>query len=185
MNNSVPPAAFLLQIQVTDDCCDAPSCDNLQTGFADCLAALVATLPDNQAASLRNEICVRLCGEKESQQMNKRFRDRDKPTNVLSFAALTDTQCNPIKISGELGQQLPELPLGDLAICWPVVLHEAQEQAKAVSDHLKHLFLHGVLHLLGFDHAKPVEAEVMEQLECEALLRLNISNPYINDGEKV
>lgn len=72
-----------------------------------------------------------------------------------------------------------DLPLGDLALCWPVALEEAELQGKGLDHHVCHLFLHGVLHLLGFDHEGVDDSEVMEQMEIQALALLGIADPYI------
>jgi len=111
--------------------------------------------------------CVDLA---ESQQLNLQYREKDKPTNVLSF---------PSDIPEEVLSMLDALPLGDLVICIPVVLQEAVEQKKTAQEHFAHLLVHGVLHLLGYDHETSDEdAEEMEGLEVEILAKLNIANPY-------
>lgn len=115
------------------------------------------------------EITVRVVDEEESQELNREYRDKDKPTNVLSF---------PSEIPDIVKPQLDVLPLGDLVICAPVMEREAAEQGKAVRDHWAHLTVHGVLHLLGFDHIDDAEAEAMEALEVRALAALDIANPY-------
>lgn len=111
--------------------------------------------------------CVDLA---ESQQLNLQYREKDKPTNVLSF---------PSDIPEEVLPMLDAFPLGDLVICIPVVLQEAVEQKKTAQEHFAHLLVHGVLHLLGYDHETSDEdAEEMEGLEVEILAKLNIDNPY-------
>lgn len=111
--------------------------------------------------------CVDLA---ESQQLNLQYREKDKPTNVLSF---------PSDIPEEILPMLDAFPLGDLVICIPVVLQEAIEQKKTAQEHFAHLLVHGVLHLLGYDHeTSDEEAEEMEGLEVEILAKLNIDNPY-------
>ena len=111
------------------------------------------------------ELTIRLVDEQESQALNRDYRGKDAPTNVLSF---------PADLPPEL-----ELPLlGDLVICRQVVEREAHEQGKAVSDHWAHMVIHGTLHLLGFDHIDDDEAEEMESLETALLKQLNINNPY-------
>lgn len=115
------------------------------------------------------EITVRLVDADESQALNRDYREKDKPTNVLSF---------PNELPEFLRAELDILPLGDLVICAPVVAQEAVEQGKAVRDHWAHLTVHGVLHLLGLDHVEDAAAEEMEALEVRALAALGIANPY-------
>ncbi|WP_286871131.1 rRNA maturation RNase YbeY [Spongiibacter sp.] len=111
------------------------------------------------------ELSIRLVDEAESQTLNRDYRGKDKPTNVLSF---------PADLPPEL-----ELPLlGDLVVCRQVVEREAEEQHKAPHDHWAHMIIHGTLHLLGFDHIDDGEAEVMEALEIALLGQLGIDNPY-------
>jgi len=111
------------------------------------------------------ELTIRLVGREESRDLNRTYRGKDRETNVLSFPA-----------------ELPEgidLPLlGDIVICAPLVEQEALEQAKPVEDHWAHLTLHGVLHLLGYDHVEESDAEVMEALETSLLAVLGIDDPY-------
>jgi probable rRNA maturation factor len=126
------------------------------------LAAVAAVNPD---ARLANDLCVRVCSAEESQALNAAFRDKDHPTNVLSFSADPDL---PVEAA----------PLGDLAICWPVVEKEASDQGKQLLDHFTHLFVHGLLHLLDHDHETDAEAKVMESLEVKILAQLGLPNPY-------
>lgn len=112
--------------------------------------------------------CVDLA---ESHELNLQYRGKDKPTNVLSF---------PSDIPEEILDMLDARPLGDLVICIPVVLQEAEEQQKTPINHFTHLLVHGVLHLLGYDHELgEVEAEEMESLEIAILAKLDIANPYL------
>lgn len=116
------------------------------------------------------EIGIACVDLEESHQLNLQYREKDKPTNVLSF---------PSDIPEEVLPMLDALPLGDLVICIPVVLQEALEQKKNAQNHFAHLLVHGVLHLLGYDHETSDEdAEEMEGLEIEILAKLNIANPY-------
>ncbi len=111
------------------------------------------------------ELTVRLVDSEESQALNRDYRGKDRPTNVLSF---------PADLPAEL-----ELPLlGDLIVCRQVVEREAAEQHKALSDHWAHMIIHGTLHLLGYDHIDDHEAEQMEALEIALLGQLGINNPY-------
>ncbi|MBA2594552.1 MAG: rRNA maturation RNase YbeY [Gammaproteobacteria bacterium] len=110
-------------------------------------------------------LTVRIVGEEEGAALNARFRGKDGPTNVLSFA------------SEGIGAIDPAF-LGDVVICAPLVIQEAREQRKALQAHWAHLVVHGVLHLLGFDHDRPGQAAQMEGLEIEILARQGFSDPY-------
>lgn len=115
------------------------------------------------------DLSIRIVGEDEGRALNRHYRGKDYATNVLSFPA-------------ELPEGLPEgvrLPLlGDLAICAPVVAREAAEQGKRPADHYAHLTVHGALHLLGWDHEDPADAEAMEALERGILAGLGVADPY-------
>jgi probable rRNA maturation factor len=132
---------------------------------------LIAALKDRQSHA---ELSVRVVDEQESQTLNSQFRGKDRPTNVLSFPFE-----QPEGIPSDEFQHL----LGDLAICAPVVKLEAKAQQKPELDHWAHMVVHGTLHLLGYDHIKDDEAEIMEQLEREILAGLNIPDPYLGDHE--
>src|SRR5690606_25198632 len=116
-------------------------------------------------------LAIRLADAREGRALNRHYRGRDYPTNVLSFPARLDE-----------GVRLPpgvHMPLlGDLVLCAPVVAREAREQGKPLAAHYAHLTVHGTLHLLGWDHGDDVEAEAMEQLEREILAGLGIDDPY-------
>jgi probable rRNA maturation factor len=110
------------------------------------------------------DVCVRVVGEAESRRLNHEYRHRDAATNVLSFPA---------------GIDLPEaLVWGDVVVCADVVAREARAQGKTFEDHFAHMVVHGVLHLLGYDHQTADEAAVMERLEIRVLDGLGISDPY-------
>ena len=117
----------------------------------------------------KNIVTVRVVDEAESAELNQNYRSKLGSTNVLAFPA-----------ASELPQLefLDEQELGDLAICLPVVIREATEQGKTLDAHMAHMVVHGTLHLLGFDHIKHSDAEVMEGLEVTALGALGYSNPY-------
>ena len=110
-------------------------------------------------------VSIKFLGKEEMQLMNKKFRSADHPTNVLAF---------PIDNRLELETD----SLGDIAICHEVVLKEAKEQNKKVTDHMAHIFIHGVLHLLGHDHHQEVQAETMENLERKILSKIGVADPY-------
>ncbi|WP_286236782.1 rRNA maturation RNase YbeY [Neptuniibacter halophilus] len=115
------------------------------------------------------EICIRVVSPEESQQLNRDYRDKDKPTNVLSFPF-------------EVPEGVPLSLLGDLVICAEVVAEEAQAQKKALFDHWAHMVVHGCLHLIGFDHINDAEAEEMEDLERQILASIAIADPYRDDN---
>tara|TARA_Y100001933_G_scaffold250199_1_gene286081 strand:+ start:6447 stop:6896 length:450 start_codon:yes stop_codon:yes gene_type:complete len=110
------------------------------------------------------EVCVRVVDAGEIRELNATYRGKDAPTNVLSFPA---------------DVELPETRIwGDVVVCAPVVDQEAADQGKAYADHFAHMVVHGVLHLLGYDHETAAEADVMERLEIEILGRFGVGDPY-------
>ena len=111
------------------------------------------------------EVSIRVVAEDEGREINKRYRRREYATNVLSFVA---------EYPDGVGADL----LGDLVICAPVVAREAREQGKREADHWAHLTVHGVLHLLGYDHEQAAEALAMEAVERQVLEHLGIPDPY-------
>ena len=121
-----------------------------------------------EAALQRNfaalEQTLRIVGEDESRELNRRYRGMNTPTNVLSFATDAD--------------YLDYDCLGDLVICAPVVAAEAAAQGKTEEAHWAHLVVHGMLHLQGFDHQDPAGTRIMERLEIKILDTLGYTNPY-------
>lgn len=111
------------------------------------------------------ELTIRLVNSQESQQLNKQYRQKDKPTNVLSF---------PFEVPDGIELNL----LGDLVICSQVVEQESKEQKKVLFDHWAHMVIHGCLHLLGYDHINDTDANEMEALEIKILATLTINDPY-------
>ncbi|WP_166168757.1 MULTISPECIES: rRNA maturation RNase YbeY [unclassified Acinetobacter] len=116
------------------------------------------------------EIGIACVDNDESHKLNLEYRQKDKPTNVLSF---------PSDVPEEVLAMLDALPIGDLVICIPVVLQEAIDQNKTPIEHFTHMLVHGTLHLMGYDHETSDEdAEEMEALEIEILAKLGFKNPY-------
>ena len=131
----------------------------------------VAAALDTAAASLPGppEVSVLLADDARVRELNRDWRGKDRPTNVLSFPAW------------EPGTPVPgdgPLPLGDIAVALETVLREAAAEGKTPEAHLAHLVVHGTLHLLGHDHEAEDEAERMEALEVRALAALGIADPY-------
>ena len=117
---------------------------------------------------IAGDLTIRIVDEAESHELNCRYRGKDKSTNVLSFPYDGDMLDVPV--------------LGDIVICGPVVLREAQEQGKEPRAHWAHLVVHGCLHLLGYDHVQESEAEVMEARERKILAGLGFPDPYADAG---
>lgn len=125
-----------------------------------------------------HEISFVMTDDKRMRALNRAYRHKDKPTNVLSFAALDAAKRDAAK--RDAGVPKPGVPwlLGDVVFASGVIAREAKAQRKSLAHHLTHLAVHGVLHLLGYDHEQDRDAEAMEALEIAALARMGIANPY-------
>ena len=140
-------------------------------------AAWTSALPDAAAVAERaataalgtveGDVVVLLTDDAAVQDLNARFRDRDRPTNVLSFPAADSAAPH----------------LGDLVLAFGVCAAEAAAQGKTLADHLSHLTVHGVLHLLGRDHVVEAEADEMEAEERSILASLGVADPYRTDAQ--
>ena len=108
---------------------------------------------------------LQIVSSDEMQGLNKSYRNKDKPTNVLSF---------PMELPDEVGINI----LGDLALCDEVIEAEAKDQGKSLEAHWAHMVVHGMLHLQGYDHIEDDEAELMEAKEIEIMKNLDFENPY-------
>ena len=120
-------------------------------------------------------ISILFTGDKKINQLNKKFRKINSPTNVLSFPSMpaNSKRNNFLDIDYD-----PSNSLGDIVISSDTLIKEANNEKKIEEDHLIHLFIHGVLHLLGYDHETSYDAKIMETLEIKILKCLNINNPY-------
>lgn len=144
-----------LDIQVVSQSDQLPVKDQFQSWVN-------AVLTDNKQDS---EVVIRIVDEEEMAQFNEQYRNKKGSTNILSFPYNA-----PVEVESNL--------LGDLLICAPVVEQESQQQHKNIEHHWAHMIIHGLLHLLGYDHLNDAEAEEMETLEIKILKTLNIPNPY-------
>ncbi len=147
-------------------------CSRWETALPDCedLArqTVIAAFARAPHAPCAYEAGLVLDDDKAIQELNRKYRGKDQPTNVLSFSA------------GD-GPPLPEgapLPLGDVVVALETAAKEAKEQSKSLRDHFSHLVTHGMLHLMGYDHQTDDEAVAMESLEILVLADLKIANPY-------
>ena len=146
-----------VDVQIAEGCDKTPDETLLTSWVSTCL-------PVDKSDS---EVSIRIVLEDESQALNHTYRDKDKPTNVLSF---------PCELPPDVDIPL----LGDLVICAPVVVREASEQNKEPEAHWAHMVVHGTLHLLGYDHIEEDEANAMETLETKILTCLGYPAPYEN-----
>lgn len=148
-----------VELQIASDCSELPE----QQSLIDWVKLGLQQQKDA-------EVVIRLVDEDESAALNEAYRQKKGPTNVLSFPFESP--------SGLPDGALSEETLGDLVICAPVVLREAEEQGKQAAAHWAHMVIHGCLHLQGYDHINDDDAHVMELLEIKLLNSIGIKNPY-------
>ena len=129
--------------------------------------AVVETAAKAALGTVGGDIVVLLTDDESVRELNARFRDKDRPTNVLSFPAPENAAPH----------------LGDIVLAYGVCATEAQTQGKTLADHLSHLVVHGVLHLLGRDHEDDGEAEEMEAEEREILAQIGVADPYASERQ--
>ena len=147
------------------DCDGWPNEPELEALIARVFGAVEAEL--GLSAAHPSEVSLVFTDDDTIRDINKEWRGKDKPTNVLSFPAF------PLRPG-----QAPKPLLGDIVIALETVQREAVEEAKTFDDHLAHMLVHGLLHLFGHDHERDEEAEIMEDLERKILARLAIADPY-------
>jgi probable rRNA maturation factor len=155
-----------IDFQQSDLCPAGISCDAVMPLIQTMMASIwQQTLAPNLSQAQRLSVCIRFVDPAESRALNQSYRGRDYPTNVLSFTTnmLDEVRC---------------LELGDLVICGACLVDEAAEQGKTVSDHFLHLVLHGILHLIGYDHEIEADAVTMESLEVAVLKEVGVQDPY-------
>ena len=149
------PAPVTVDVQLAVDAAGIPEISQLKEWAASALREYA------EAA----ELVIRIVDEAEITALNRSYRGKDGPTNVLSFAS---------ELPPEVGSAL----LGDIVICAPVVARECVRQDKSPEAHWAHLVIHGVLHLLGFDHHTDAQAARMEAVEVRLLAELGFADPY-------
>ena len=127
---------------------------------------LALTLKELNRPKENHEVCLRICDQHESRSLNMAFRQIDNPTNVLSFPANIEFD------------EVPQI-LGDVVICWDIMIDQARDQNKELNDHVSHLFVHGLLHLLGYTHELAHKEFEMEEIEIKVLAKKGLPNPYL------
>lgn len=143
-------------------------------------AAVAAAIAKTEFAHLSNvdpvySISVQLSDNENIHALNRDYRGKDKPTNVLSFPMLSREE-----LQQSSPETSPEIMLGDIILAYETCVHEASAKAISIEDHAIHLIVHGTLHLIGFDHIDDADATIMEGVEVKALASLGIGNPYSN-----
>ncbi|WP_150047195.1 MULTISPECIES: rRNA maturation RNase YbeY [Methylomonas] len=144
-----------LEVQIATECANIPGEQQFQYWVDTVLSD----------ATRDSEIVIRLVDFAESAELNQQFRNKTGPTNILSF---------PFEPPAEVESDL----LGDLVICAPLIAEEALQQHKPIDHHWAHITVHGILHLLGYDHIAEQDAEEMEAVEVRILTVLHIPDPY-------
>jgi len=146
---------------------EAPLREKIESWVAAVISAVGVPEGADERGGRDPGVCIRFVEKQESLQLNLQYRNKDKPTNVLSFPA------EPLPMPDV------EEMLGDIVICAGVVACEAREQSKPLLDHLAHMVIHGMLHLYGYDHERDAASmHEMETLEREILERFGVSDPY-------
>ena len=153
-----------------------PEAIDWETLAAAAAGAAIALTPQGEwlthAATI--EIAVRLTSDDEVHTLNRQYRGKDSPTNVLSFPMIQPDLLDTVTTNSDDGEVL----LGDIVLAHGVCAREAADKGVSIADHATHLIVHGTLHLLGHDHGTDAEAEAMEGIERDALAALGIADPY-------
>ncbi len=124
----------------------------------------------------RFDVNVVLTDDSNVRTLNKNYRGKNKPTNVLSFPQFNLQ--NFRRATLDIYPPKSDVPLGDIVLAFQTIRAECNEQDKSLENHVIHLIVHGILHLLGYDHMRTLEAEAMEKLECDILASLGYPDPY-------
>ena len=138
-------------------------------------ALRLAAIPELADPVVPVSVSIKLSDNAEVHALNQEWRDKDKPTNVLSFPMLDEEELDAL-VTGTY--DAPEIMLGDIILAYEICAAEAAEKGIPIAHHATHLVIHGMLHLLGHDHIEEEEAELMEALEVKALASMGLHNPY-------
>lgn len=158
-----------IDVSLMDPSWESPSLEAGQIALAAMRLTLdMAQLPD-EVKNRPVEASIVLANDDLVQVLNRDYRGKDKPTNVLSFASLDAD--DPVPEDGPVH-------IGDIILAYETIEREAKEQGKYFKDHFTHLVVHGTLHLLGYDHIEEDEATIMETAEIRILEKMDIQNPY-------
>jgi probable rRNA maturation factor len=160
MPRSQKESAPVFEIEIVEDDGDWSRATNLDGVIEDAARAAILAAGEGLPSAI---VSIALSSDAIVADLNERFRGKAKPTNVLSFPA---------------GNGAPDGQLGDIVMALETVEREAQEQGVPFEHHVQHLVVHGVLHLLGYDHESTADAERMETIEIEILSKLGVANPY-------
>lgn len=133
--------------------------------------AVHLTVSELAQSEKKFEVSLVFTDDASIQKLNREYRHKDKPTNVLSFPQIDNF--------GEIKTMKEPIMLGDVVLAWETISWEAVQQEKVLAHHMMHMIVHGVMHLLGFDHMNATEAEEMEKIEIDILAQLHIPNPYL------
>lgn len=162
-------------VQAEPDWSDAADWDRLADGA---VRTALAHSPYGGwiAAPVAIEVAVRLTSDDEVRTLNRDYRGKDAPTNVLSFPMVQRDLLEALDNTDD-----GEVLLGDIVVAHGVCVAEAADKGIALADHLTHLIVHGTFHLLGYDHQGDAEAEAMEAMERDALAAIGLADPYNRD----
>lgn len=169
-----PPSAQKIMLEITVQV-HQEAWNNEVGDPAAVLAKVLAVVHQEcpQARAESGEVCFVLSDDSHVEALNEQFRGLDKATNVLSFPAHPGPLAQAAPVSGDTP------PLGDVVFGLETMQRESVEQSKTLPDHFVHLAVHGLLHLLGYDHIDQDQAATMETLETSILAKLGISDPYV------
>ncbi|AHB48281.1 metalloprotease [Hyphomicrobium nitrativorans NL23] len=174
LTESTPGAALWLSLDIVHEAESWGSVDGLEPLIEEAGRALAAAPRFSHFTPA--EACIALADDAAVHELNLRYRGKDKPTNVLSF---------PATPMGHPSEDVAPRALGDLVLAHETLVREAAEQGIPLAHHLQHLVIHGLLHLLGYDHETERQAEEMEAMEVEILASLGIPNPYLDETNPI